>query len=637
MLNLRLKRVNVQMNENPDYDRPMLDSGLEIGAREKGRDLGLLDFDSFQELLKNYQRGRRAEFNPGTTPDEYAQWKDILQTRLLDVTYYADTAGKVELNEKAASEGHGLNVGNGDLPPEWGVEMVVHDSTLGYGPWADRQRAELLRVFFPPTYINSHATPQLQPGDTRVCLEMAVLLDFRGTTSLRVPFRRPSEDWKHEEEGRSRSAATLSLKIGDGSILRYHVPMVANDEGFVATLDFNMKNVTVSGLDSFEAVFLAAETCRVQASMPTPLQWNAHRQWSFNIALAKPEIFLLRDHVTLIQDLIKDWASGPPADPYRFIPTTYALKISLAQFRLILNTNDHNIIDQLRDSEKNALLYLSGPSLTTEVVIPGDTFRPERVSVPFSIQVPDLSVSLTLPKWNTHAIFATKCTTDIGHVAILNIDGSFAYYAETRFDPKAPELVDLLTLDIRAQRVGFKCFGWAIRHFLNLKDNLFGMFTNQKLTAEYRHDRATTGRVGDPVEEKWRPGKSNAFEVVVDVQLEDGVIVLPCGLAGSEMVVAGANDGVDVGIGHSLVLDVPELAVSLRLHDYAMGEQLRAIEPIPAHICVEMAVNIQPVIGAIVSDVLDEQLYSFQQRLFSKETLWIDGSLSLMLAPHTTY
>lgn len=36
--------------------------------------------------------------------------------------------------------GNDLDIGNGDLPPEWGVDAVIHGAALSYGPWSDRQR-----------------------------------------------------------------------------------------------------------------------------------------------------------------------------------------------------------------------------------------------------------------------------------------------------------------------------------------------------------------------------------------------------------------------------------------------------------------------------------------------------------------
>lgn len=33
-----------------------------------------------------------------------------------------------------------MDVGNGDLAPEWGIDFVIHGGQVNYGPWADRQR-----------------------------------------------------------------------------------------------------------------------------------------------------------------------------------------------------------------------------------------------------------------------------------------------------------------------------------------------------------------------------------------------------------------------------------------------------------------------------------------------------------------
>jgi hypothetical protein len=48
--------------------------------------------------------------------------------------------GVVPVSGRSASTGVDDCVGNGDLPPEWGIDIVTHGGTLSYGPWADRQR-----------------------------------------------------------------------------------------------------------------------------------------------------------------------------------------------------------------------------------------------------------------------------------------------------------------------------------------------------------------------------------------------------------------------------------------------------------------------------------------------------------------
>ena len=59
------------------------------------------------------------------------------------MTYYCDTAGKVPEVARVVTGFAGLetcDVGNGDLSPEWGVDLVIKGGMLTYGPWADRQR-----------------------------------------------------------------------------------------------------------------------------------------------------------------------------------------------------------------------------------------------------------------------------------------------------------------------------------------------------------------------------------------------------------------------------------------------------------------------------------------------------------------
>lgn len=85
---------------------------------------------------------QRREAGELTHDVEYAKVTAILDTPVLDVIYFVDVPGPVP--EDARSLGGGgrgaIDVGNGDLPPEWGVELIMHGGSIIYGPWADRQR-----------------------------------------------------------------------------------------------------------------------------------------------------------------------------------------------------------------------------------------------------------------------------------------------------------------------------------------------------------------------------------------------------------------------------------------------------------------------------------------------------------------
>ena len=68
-------------------------------------------------------------------PDaEYAIERDIIEAKVLELEYFVDVVGDVPPG------GGGDEIGNGDVPPDWGVDLVIKGGTLRYGPWADRQR-----------------------------------------------------------------------------------------------------------------------------------------------------------------------------------------------------------------------------------------------------------------------------------------------------------------------------------------------------------------------------------------------------------------------------------------------------------------------------------------------------------------
>jgi len=99
-----------------------------------------------------------------------------------------------------------------------------------------------------------------------------------------------------------------------------------------------------------------------------------------------------------------------------------------------------------------------------------------------------------------------------------------------------------------------------------LRDNYFGSFTHFSTLYEYLDKRERLKLVGDPVEMKYRPGKSNMMQVELSLTLNNGSILMPAGIPGYE-------DADDHGnCGAALALYLPELQVDLRLHDYFMGK-----------------------------------------------------------------
>ena len=79
-----------------------------------------------------------------------------------------------------------------------------------------------------------------------------------------------------------------------------------------------------------------------------------------------------------------------------------------------------------------ALLTLRGASLHNENIIQSDKFRPAWTSFPFSIRAPDITLSLTLPKWSTHRLQTVEPITKLMTIGLVHLDGSYLYHSDVR-------------------------------------------------------------------------------------------------------------------------------------------------------------------------------------------------------------
>ena len=91
-----------------------------------------------------------------------------------------------------------------------------------------------------------------------------------------------------------------------------------------------------------------------------------------------------------------------------------------------------------------AIFTIHGEQLRVDVTVPANIFRPYSTKVPFSINAPNVSLSLTLPRWNTHALGSTTSFDKVLWVQTLCIDTTYNYFSEVR-----EECVDSLIMSIR--------------------------------------------------------------------------------------------------------------------------------------------------------------------------------------------
>ncbi|KAG6903050.1 hypothetical protein C0995_007483 [Termitomyces sp. Mi166 len=541
---------------------------------------------------------------------EYAIERRILETPLLELSYFFDVTGEVpalsDYHENIGAQS--VDIGNGDVAPEWGFDIIINGGVLRYGPWADRQRAELQKVFFPPTYHDGEVTASLKPGDKRLWTALQVFVELRDNTVLHIPFREPSkllQDWQWDgqseipQKSRVREATAIHVNVGDRSSMSYILPMVTGPAGYRPVLEVHLDTVVVtSSLNDIQMV--TSESCRIHCEMPAPLKWNEERKWLVALTLRQPVLYLIRDHINMFIDLGKDWTTGPPSDYQRYIPMIYAFEIVLHHYELNVYVNDHNIIDKPLLRDENALLSLRGAHFNVMTDILSNEFRPECTTIPFTIDVPDSSLNLSLPRWNINALHAPRGGNSLANIHSLHVAGSYQYFAETR-----PDYVEQLKLKFNLRDVAFKNLGWSIRYFMVFRENYLGSFTHFVTLYEYLDRRKKKQPLGDPVLSKYRPGKNNMLQTEMQVFIDGGTVIMPAGLPGYSLT----REENDSSIGNCLILTLPNVQLQFRMHDHYM----------------EMSLNVSSISGGLIQDYPEKVTYNKEALKASKDILYIDG------------
>ncbi|CAG8500632.1 1907_t:CDS:10 [Paraglomus brasilianum] len=458
--------------------------------------------------------------------DEYAKVTTILECVSLDLNYYVDVAGKVPPSLSLLDESNGIDVGNGDLAPEWTVELEVEGGVINYGPWADRQRVQLQNFFFPPLYRNSEKTKMLSPGDDRLHTALKISIIFKTETVIRIPTREASKDWNFEESAldepstpAARSYGWMDLRVGLESSVNVIVPMVTDDNGYSVQLDIRLDKPELQTSINF-ANLLTAERCTITCGLQNPLVWNAPRQWEFRIEFCKADTFLLRDHIILFQDLVKDWTSGPLVQLRYFIPINYDIRLYFKQgFQLFLYVNERNIIENPNpmDADDNTFV-IKGKELHAKIDLPFVQYKPEVTKILFDAMIVEGNIMMSPQASHSLGSFLSEDGKKFGQVDNFTINGTYQYYSFVD-----PSHVESVSLNMKGKKVNLKLFGFVVRYFIIILENYAGDYINFVTLEEYARERSS------PVSDRRMPSKPPAdlFEVYLVLVIEDGSLSLP--------------------------------------------------------------------------------------------------------------
>ncbi|KAL3469412.1 hypothetical protein BJX99DRAFT_265220 [Aspergillus californicus] len=522
---------------------------------------------------------------------EYGRFSTVLDSPSVTVAYFWDIPGVVR--PYASTEGthppkksNPPNI-NDASPPEWGIDVKIDGGIINYGPWADRERVGLQNIFFPNAYRNSHPADPLRPGETRQSSVFRFRVEFDQDTILRIPTRESSKDWQwkgrgdavrgasklkkqqrskraHATEGEKgnlgpdiRPFGWFSLRIAGNSTINYTMGMVAGKSGFASQLNLDLRDSKMSSSVN-HALLWTCPRQLITCDLSVPLAWNMMRTWEFDVESRDMELFLLRDHIFLLTDLITDWGSGPPQDYYTFVPFVYHLNMSFTDLQLFVNVNDSNIISDPTNLGDNRLLVIKGNRLTSKIIIPLDKFSAEQNAVDFNVSLQDAEIDFVAPLWDTlHTFLKNARTATLKNLAI---GGSYNYFLST-----SAELTDTLLLNLHGISPRLYMYGFLIKCFMTLKENYFGDEVHFKTLEEFQ-ELAYSGDASAAHHGINPNKKTNDLDVVLHVTVDDACALLP------ECLYDDLNH---------VRLAAPSLEIDLRFTNYYMDLQF-SLAPLKA-------------------------------------------------------
>ncbi|ETN46184.1 uncharacterized protein HMPREF1541_00368 [Cyphellophora europaea CBS 101466] len=485
---------------------------------------------------------------------DYARFSTIVDCPAIHFNFYWDVQGTVPPGDAVQAEKVASYDLNGDVPPAYGMHLTVRGGDVNYGPWADRLRLEIQSTFFPNAYRN--ATPAEAPatGDLRIYTTMNIRVDIAEDVSLRVPMREQSKDWhwrgrahavreaamlRRQRERRThfrfrrtakkatapdvRPFGWFSFTVGKDTTVKYDMAMIPDGNGYKNTLQMNVVDARATSSVN-HALLWRCPSHKITCDLPYPLGWNDMHKWTFNIESDQLEMFILRDHMFLLIDLIGDFTAGQKADFMTFVPYNYNIGLVFTDLKLYLNANDFNIIDSPTDINENAYLVLGFKLLNGFVGIPMKYYAPRQSQVLFKANGNNAYLNISSPIWNTLHTFLVddEYVPDLktmGTLKGLEMDGSYNYYTSM-----SPGLSDSLLMNITGLGPRFHLHGFLIRYFMNVKENYFGDHLHFRTLEEYQalieKDRPETAMQ--------RPtSKENDLDVILTVRADQTSILIP--------------------------------------------------------------------------------------------------------------
>ncbi|XP_076066750.1 transmembrane protein KIAA1109 homolog tweek isoform X4 [Oratosquilla oratoria] len=311
----------------------------------------------------------------------------VLSSSVVNFYYYMDQPGLVPDQPQT------MELPNGDVvtapAPIWSLVIKCEKGTnFSYGPWADRQREQLFRFFYPQDYQKMQITKPQIAGEVRAVQQFDIRLSILNEATIDILF---SKD--HETNA-------VHMNVKRGSYFEMTLPWITTSSGYVTTINGQLLHVDASTSLPYRGL-IEAETLDYNIAIHYPRNWNHHQTWDMKLIGSKATYHFLYAHKEFFQDMIEDWSSRASPDLFHFVPYTWNFELALNQFELVTLANEYNWVDCSSQHLANAHVAFCGDKFRLNFSLPFGDFLPETVTLNFIILGENVDLSLYLPPSNT--------------------------------------------------------------------------------------------------------------------------------------------------------------------------------------------------------------------------------------------
>lgn len=475
--------------------------------------------------------------------EQYAKVSELLDIKLCSLRYYTDQPGFVPYTQAANSKASpDLEIGNGDWSPEWGCDVELYCTTINYGPWAERQRSEIQKFYFPQHYRDAVMTPTRQAGEPRIFTNFALSIKFNEKTTLRIPVRETSKDWQYTDDMldlkspnsphsptkkatrstvSSRPYGWIDLHFDSGSTFTLNMPLAQTENGYMVQFEMNLLQAKVTTSVNY-APLLQAKQLQLCSQLCYPLKWNGAQSQQYSVTLGDPTIWLLNEHIALISDTISDFASGPATPVNYFVPCTYEIPISATNATLKLSLNEKNIVDHHNEPKENVYLTLSMKSMALKMFVDQTLYSPRFRSVKVNVIARSLNGVFSFPETSTLGKFQ-RAEQKVLSLEKLSTSVCYLYGTQT-----AADLLDSCTIKLKLRKGRIVLYGYIVRYLLMFPENYFNLHAKAVSKDEYlvRQNNAAAYETLRKRQEAYLP-PSNPFDMHVSLSVSSLTAFLP--------------------------------------------------------------------------------------------------------------